>query len=701
MGAMLCLGMLLSGAATHPNVPPAGRYTVTGIAEMDVTLREDGTASGYLTKVRIEGDEGVYQVGKVYWTYRPSEDDPMLPREGDAVRFQGTLYHPKGQENPYGFDFRMFLLQRGAAAGVSGSGDLAVTGHPGRGAASLLYRVRQAVLRRMDAVFGAGSDLPKALLVGEKSDLPRETVQGFADAGAAHILTVSGLHVALLAGTLMLLLRSFLSPRARFYVLLGFLTFYCAMLGFPAPAVRASILMLVAGARRLVRRAGDRITALSAAFLLILLFRPLDLFSAGFQLSFCAVLGIDLLMPWMERKWPRLLREYAGVSLAATLGTVLPTAQTFHRLSLIGILLNPLVCALFGLLIPVYLAVFALGCVWLQAGQWIAGPLSAVSAFITEAVKAAGNLPIATVRVPALPWYCVMALLCAALLATRYTVWLGRQKAAAAALILCAAFGLWRLTVCRDVRYVQLSVSQADSALILDGSKTAVIDAGDYGGDTADYLLAEGRRADLLILTHLHMDHVGGLRQLMDQRVPIGTVYLPEGAEEQAVDDDAIALLNELKQQGVEVVHVAAGDVVRLGRGEMTVLWPESGKVRAEQDANRYSLTMLWELDEVKLLYCSDLPGEYEGYTARDADILKVAHHGSKSSTLSTFLTAVSPRAAVITAGGGDSRLPHPETLERLHDTGAEVFITGETGAVTVRCREGLAQITTFLEETK
>ncbi len=699
MGAMLCLGVLASGAALHPALPPEGKYTVTGVLTADMTLREDGTAAGYLTGVTLSGPEGEERLSKVYWTYRPREETEALPREGDQVRFEGTLYHPRGQENPYGFDFRMFLMQHGAAAGVSGNGDLTVDGHPGRGAASLLYRARQAVIRRLDAVFGAGSDLAKALLIGEKNDLPRETVRGFTDAGAAHILTVSGLHVALLAAVLMLPLRRLLSPRARFGVLAGFLLLYSAVLDFPAPVVRASVLLLIAGVRRLVRRAGDRLTALSAAFLLILLFRPLDLFSAGFQLSFCAVLGIELILPWMERKWPRIPREYAGVSLAATLGAALPTAQIFHRLSLIGLFINPLVCALFGVLIPAYLAVFAVGCVWLQAGQWLGAPLGMASAWITEAVKAAGNLPFATVRVPALPWYCVIALVCAALLATRYTVWPGKRKAAAAALILCAAFGVWRLTVCRDVRYVQLSVGQADSALILDGPETAVIDAGDYGGDTAAFLLSEGRKADRLILTHLHMDHCGGLRQLMDERVPIGAVYLPEGAEEQEADGQALSLLEELRGMGVPIEHLAAGDEIRTGRTEMTVLWPEHGRVRPGQDANRYSMTMLWDLDGVKLLYCSDMPGEYEGYAARDADILKVAHHGSKSSTLSGFLETVEARIAIVSASGRDVRLPHPDTLERLAAAGAKTFITGKTGAVSVRCRKGNAQITTFLEE--
>ena len=184
--------------------------------------------------------------------------------------------------------------------------------------------------------------------------MPQETVQGFRDAGAAHVLAVSGLHVGLLAGMVMLLLRRFLSPGPRLAVLAALLFFYSAVLGFPAPVLRASLLLIILSARRIVRRAYDPLTALSAAFLLILIVRPLDLFSAGFQLSFCAMLGIMTLGPVIENALERLrlpiLQEEVSATASATAGVFLPTVQIFHRISLIGLVVNPLLCFLFSLL---------------------------------------------------------------------------------------------------------------------------------------------------------------------------------------------------------------------------------------------------------------------------------------------------------------------------------------------------------------
>ena len=703
MACFLFLGMLLGGWKSHPALPPEGKYRVTGVMACDATLRDDGTASGYLDGAVLKTEDGEICIGKLYWTYTPDSAEPFLPEEGDKVSFDATLYHPSGQVNPYGFDFRMFLLQKGVRAGVSGARDTAILGHPGRGLSSVLYRIKEKLTARVRLIFGADSALPEALLLGQREHLPEATRRGFSDAGAAHLLAVSGLHVGLLAGLLMIPLRRLLNPKRRFFALGAFLFFYCALLNFSAPVVWASLLMLVGAWRRVIRRAPDPLTALCAAFVLILLFRPLDLFSSGFQLSFCAVLGIVAFSHFFSR----LERDSIGgtvllawqATVCATLGVFLPTVQTFHRFSVIGLALNPFACAFFVLLLPVYLLVTAVGCVWLPGGLWLAKLANPVTRGIAGAITWLGRLPFATVRIPALPWYSVIALVLTLVLLTRFTVWPRKKKLLAGVLALVISFGVWRLTLCRDVQYIQLAMGQADAAVIADGAETAVIDAGSYGGDLASYLLSTGRKADHLFLTHLHTDHCAGVEQLLESEVPIGKVYLPEGAEEQQVDEACLLLLNKLKSQGIPIVYLSAGDTVSLPRSTLTVTWPVSGTVPSGQEANRYCLCLLCSLDSVKLLSCSDIPGAYERYTALDADILKAAHHGSKSSSGEEFLKAVSPQAVLLTTSRMSSVLPNPDTLKRLQDTGAGIYATGQTGAVTVTVKQGKAEITTFLQK--
>ncbi len=703
MVSALFLGALLGGLAANPALPEPGRYQVTGVLSADAVLRVDGTAAAYLTGVRLKDENGETALSALYWTYTPDPDAPFLPKEGDRVRFVGNVYLPSGQVNPFGFDFRMYLLQKGVPAGVSGASDAESLGHPGRGLPSLLYGLRQGLLRRAQLVFGEDSALPEALLLGDRSNLPEETRKDFSDAGAAHLLAVSGLHVGLIAALVLIPLRRWLNPKARLAVMSLFLLFYSALLGFPAPVVRASLLMLITLARRVLRRAPDPLTALFAAFWLILLIRPLDLFSASFQLSFCAVLGIVLFGPALERKLqrvkPRLLREGWVSTFSATAGTVLPTIQIFHRFSLVGLVFNPFLCVLFAALLPLYALTLLTGCLYLPAGVWAAKWINPVTRGLTRVVSWAGSLPLSSVRAPSLPWYCVFSAAAALILSTRFCLGARRRKAIFAAILLAVSFAGWRLTLCRDVQYVQFAMGQADAALILDGKETVLIDAGDYGGDVASYLLSTGRQADKVILTHLHTDHCMGLEQLLEEEIPIGTVYMPEGAEEMQIDEQCAQLLKTLREKEIPILSLHAGDEITTARTTLAVTWPWADTVLPGQDANRFSLCLLCDLDGVTLLSTADIPGAYELYAARDADILKVSHHGSKTSTGEAFLQMVSPRMALITGSPVSRSLPHPDTLSRLEACGAQIYDTASCGALTVTIQAGEAILEPYLND--
>lgn len=696
--ALLFCGMLWAGLQAHPALPPEGDCAVlSAVASGDFTLREDGSAAGYLENVQCAGNT---RLRRVYCTYTPDDPALPLPREGDSLSFTAYLYHPAGQSNPYGFDFRLFLLQRGVHVGLSRVQALEITGHPGRGLFSFFYHTRKAAEDKLHLIFGEDSALPESLLLGVKENLPEETQTAFTRAGAAHILSVSGLHVGLLAGALSLLLRKLCSPRKRIYILCGFLLMYSALLDFAAPVVRASVLLMLTQLRSLLRCPPDLLTALSAAFLLILLFSPLSLLSASFVLSFGAVLGITLFGKGIARRLRFMrcsfLEDGFSVSLSATLGILLPSVYYFHRFSLIGLFINPLVCAVFGALLPLYALTLLCGMIWLPLGQILAVPLKLAGRYVVQGLALCSELPFAAVNLPTPPDFVILGLLLSAGMLCRFCVWPKRRKRVVAALTAILSLALWGVTQNRDVQYIQLFMGQADSAIITDSREATLIDAGEYGGDAAAYLLSTGRKADRVILTHLHEDHCLGLEKLMEEEVPIGEVYLPQDAEELAVSEDCLSILTALRQKGVPIRYLSAGDVLSTPRTRMTVLWPKKGSIHPGADPNSYSLVTLWDLDGVKLLSAADIPGAYERYAAAEADILKIAHHGSQDSTSSAFLAAVSPGLALITGDRG-SRLPGEETLSRLAEADVLVYNTGEWGALTLTLKAGHINLTPYL----
>ena len=684
-----------------------GAYTITGIVEGEAAKRENGSVRVTLRDGRAVNDAGEEtHFGKAYWTFYPREDETLLELsetlyDGDKVSFTASAYTPSGQVNPYGFDFRLYLLQGGFRAAITGCADPLVKKEASVSLSGWVFRLRSHLLARMDAIFGDDAPWPEALLLGVRDRLEEDTVQAFRDLGIAHILAVSGLHVGLIAAFVQWLLRRLrVGIRGQFIILCLLLLLYAALLQFTASVVRASVLILLASLRRILRRPPDPLSTLALAALVILIVSPLQVMAAGFQLTFAAVLGIFMLRePFLKalRFVPvRAVREALAVTAAASLAVLIPSAALFHSISLAGLLVSPVACLVMAALLPVYILLTVLGAVYLPLGQAGASALHVLTSWMLPASKAISETPYSHLSITAFPFVSACALIGILFLLTRYCIlpWKRRLALACAFALLGALIPLMQ----RDgrVSYIQFSQGQSDAAVIEDGDMTVVIDAGENGSDLAAYLLSVGRRADIVVLTHLHTDHCAGVLDLIADRVEIGKVILAPLAEAQTIDEPAKAVMAKVRETGIPVETMAAGDSFFTERARFDILWPFAGRVRAGQDANDYSMALLCEAEGVRILFTGDLTAKYETYAMADADILKVAHHGSAASTEEAFLAAVTPRLSIVTCRSGQY-LPSGATLERLMESGSAILRTDETGAIRVNLKNGAFEITPFL----
>lgn len=699
IAAMFFAGLSLCAWQAHPALPEAGSYAVTGRVDGEARFRaEDNRVTVYLRDVHLNGE----RIGlRAYWTYYPEDPEAPLPQDGQTAAFTARLYHPQGQVNPHGFDFRLYLLQRGTAVGLSGAKELTMEPAGQTQPDSLILRVRRALLGRLRTLLNGEDALAAALLLSERADMPEDMTRDFQRAGVAHVLAVSGLHVMILSSMVMLLLRRLSpSPLAMLFLTLALLLPYCLLVGMTASILRASVLLTVLLLGRMARRKVDPLTALAAAFIVVLAVRPLDLFAPGFQMSFAAVAGMILLgdrvRQWTQRirgkRWRAVVQAY-GMTLCASLGVTLPVIYHYHRVSLMGLLINPLLSPLISLLLPAYIVLLLVGAVCPPLGAILGRALAWVSARLTDCIHLAAQPAWASVRVPSPPWYLAAAIVLTLILLTRFVLLRPWRRVLIGVLALAAAVGTMLLTQNRLPRYIQLSLGNADAAIIDDVARTVVIDTGENGRELAAYLLAEGRGIDTLILSHLHTDHAQGLRELLDYEVPIGEICLSTEAQATQVSDACLSVLNAAREHGVPVRLICAGDELKTERVGIRVLWPEGGSANDRGGANDYALALLIDLDGAHILHMSDVSGAYELYAAQEADALKIAHHGSSSSTGEAFLDRVRPAIGLLSA-----RQASAKTLERLAQAGVMIYDTEELGALTLTVRNGEMRVQGYLQ---
>ena len=696
----LSLGAAVGQNAWHPDLPEEGEYEVRGIVSDEIRRGNYGQVRVFLSEVTLNGRP---LSSGAYWTFYTEEDslpEGLVP--GREAAFRASLYYPSGAVNPDGYNFREELLRRGVTVCLYGDESLTVSAPSvfslSGTAASWRAKLSAGLIRTMGDEAGGYAS---ALLLGSRSMVPSEDRAAFSRLGIAHILSVSGFHTGVLVLLLSALFRLLkLNQRVRLVLYGMVLLCYCALCGMNPPVVRASLLLLLALGGKLLNRPRIGLHLLCAAMIVMLLWSPVQLTSASFQLTFGALLGITLISPYLEslnpfsRKLPKRLWSSAVFVAGAEIGVLVPMLYHYQKLPLLSLLVNLPVSAYATILLAVDWIVLAL----LPVSFLCAVPAAAgtqLTAWLLRGVRALAALPGITLWTRASTWITVFGMillayaLCLLFRPTRRRRFL--CLAAGIAVIACSLIPLPH----SGTELIRFSVGNADAAVIRDENSVIVLDTGTDDGVLSGYLRRSRLVPDVVILTHLHTDHAGGLQSLLDDEIPVSVICLPSGAKDQLVDENILALLGRFQAAGTEIRELSRGDTLVFPSGSITVLWPEAGKTRPRQDANNYSLTALLSLRGVTLLETGDLDGVYENYAAVPADLLKAAHHGSAFSTGEDFLVAVNPQAILLSCKSAGR---HESFSERV--SGIPVFSTAVHGALTVRFTENAFTVIPFLSQS-
>jgi len=570
--------------------------------------------------------------------------------------------------------------------------------------ADLLTRVRLRAARAIDQTFADDAPLARALLIADQREIPTEMRDRYAAAGIIHMLSISGLHVAVIAAAVELLFQvARLSRRASLLGAFGITAVYVAVIGAPPPAVRSATMLGVT----IMSQLGQRPTSVWASWAiggLVPLLNPRIALDVGYQLS---VLGMGALVA-AGRLWRRYFADrLEGVrgkiardlltSIVACAITAPLVAWVFGRLSLIAPVTNLVAAPVITLAQPIlFLAL-------------VAAPIESLAKFLAQAVHpllfafdwiswSAASVPFAAITVGTTP----VAALLAATAVGAMVIACNVRHPSRPAITAIAAIAVMSVTpwlptsLDSRVELDVLDVGQGDAILLrTDRGRWVVLDAGPAwrGGDAGrsnvlPFILRRGGRVEAFVLSHPHTDHVGGATSVINSVHP--RVYwdaaFAGGSEAYS------SSLRAAQKANVEWRRVHPGDTLHVDGVLISFLAPDSTWTVKLKDPNLASTIALVQYGSVRFLLVGDAEREEEDwllghYAGRlQADVLKVAHHGSSTSSTDAFLRAVRPSIAVISVGAGNKYgHPNEDVLHALARVGAEILRTDQLGTVTIR----------------
>lgn len=647
--------------------------------------------------------------GQSILVYLQEEYTPVI---GSYVMVSGKVSYFRRATNPGEFDAYRFYTNRGVLFAVKKASVIKMSTSGNRLMQELKeFRLRQEAYLEKYLPDG-NDDIMKAMLWGNKKGMDEETKELYQKNGIAHILAISGLHISLLGMSVYRALLYMPVPKWCVLIISGtFLLLYCLMVGVSASAFRALIMFSFFLASKWLKRSYDMITAMAFSAMIWLLFQPGYLFDCGFQLSYAAIMGMGIVLPALTQiadslkmKWLRKVIKVFLPSLSVNLMAAPILIYHYYELSFFSIALNLIVIPLMAPLLLCAIGMLAVANVF---GN-ISGTLPMVCAFPVNLIlwiyesgcRILEMLPIGRKNIaPLSAWEILLyysILIVMTFLVNKKSHFYQFLFPIACVMILVFPKRL-------DFAVWTLDVGQGDCNVIFTKEGNVfVIDC----GSTSEYKVGEKilipflkyhgvGRIDGIIISHPDADHMNGILELLEQgseeNIETDRVYIYEKGmqnEPQAWSE----LMDLTIKNEIDIYGIGQGDVLQTESFRMECIYPMNEQTGLTGNAS--SLVMIAEYDEFRGVFTGDIEAEGEQrlvdeyetsplFGQKKCNFLKIAHHGSSTSTSDEFLRWSKPEYAIISCGENSIYgHPHREVITRLETEGIPYRITYEAGAI-------------------
>lgn len=628
---------------------------------------------------------------------------------GDKLQISGEYQEPNKARNYKGFDYKNYLKTNKVYGIITVNSYANITIKQQKNLSNfklLIHKIREKLKQNIQKLLTEETyALGIGILIGDNSRINEKIVEDFKNSNLSHMLAVSGAHINYVVLTVSILFtKKQAGIKAQRAATILMMLFFMELTQMTPSVVRAGISCIIYMLASLLYRKADVINAMAISTLVILLNNPFSLFNIGFQLSYAGTLGIILFCKLInipiKNKLLKYLKDSIIISMSANIFIIPIMMYQFNTISLTFILSNLLAGPLLGISIILEIIVLLISFMSINIAAIPAKVLNILLILIINIANWFSNIEISKIYVitPKIISIVAYYLICAAII-------LKQKNRKIIVIIMLTVLIINLFPTPKKLRINFIDVGQGDSTLIrTETNKVILIDS---GGSTASssfdvgnkvllpYLLDRRiKKIDFIIVSHFDADHCQAFETVIDN-INVRKVVV---CKQSMITQEYLNIINKCKKKNIKIIVVERGDKLKIDkRTEFEILHPgerflDDGK--GGLNANAIVCKMNYKLNNGKIfsiLFTGDIEVEAEKELEQvygkklKADILKIAHHGSKTSSREKFIKLVSPKIALIGVGE-NNKFGHPAdiTLERLEKENVKVYRADQMGEISI-----------------
>lgn len=659
---------------------------------------------------------------------------------GDKILIKGEFAEPSESRNYGGFNYKEYLKSIKVHGTIKADSIEVLAKNSNNPiftfANNINLKIKENISKLIPEKYGA---IFTGLILGDTSKVKEEVNDNFKIANISHVLAISGMHITYIVIGIELLLKREIGKRKTRIITIIVLVIYMFITGFSPSVVRASLMGIIMLISKLIHRKNDIWTSISLSLLILLIYNPFLILNVGLQLSYLGTIGIVCfnkniynflrklkirnrkIKYRINRKFILFIdkiKEILSVTLSAQI-VILPILLfNFNILGIYFFISNILVSVIIGPIIIVGFVCILISFISIEIAK-ILSIFMSVGIQILISISEISHLPFSKIYIPTPKvWQIVIYYICVIVINKIYMSFnlkepdftsirirnlvallkfkfrQNRKKVLKFLIVFVLLVFILNI-IPKKLKIHFVDVGQGDCTFITTPqNKTILIDGGgsmseeyDVGKSTLlPYILDRGyTKLDYVFISHFDQDHSLGCAKIIEN-LTVSNLILNKQLEENDIYKHIVSIA---KQKKVNLIYVKAGDVITLNGVKIKILHPQE-KLIAENSINNNSIVFKLEYKSFSILFTGDIENIAEEVILSKninlkADILKVAHHGSKTSSSQRFIEAVSPKIALIGVGK-NNMFGHPnrEVIERLQSYGTKIYRTDECGEISI-----------------